>query len=232
MTSRARRASSSGSGSSSKRFSRPRRTPRTRPASCNTRRCFVIAWRVSVEPSVRRAIETRDPRLSFVRSFSRVASPRAANIGAFLRRSRPPLSRLAGDMGLDVLHLLGPAAAVHPERLIAPRRRARVESRLRDDQHRSRRRLFEPELDQRGRLLPVVLLRIHGLPSPRDGELPLRHHLLDLDLHGHVLVAREVEVRSEEHTSELQSLTNIVCRLLLEKKKTATAKNPSTHSTG
>src|SRR5262249_61454979 len=28
------------------------------------------------------------------------------------------------------------------------------------------------------------------------------------------------EVRSEEHTSELQSLTNIVCRLLLEKKKT------------
>src|SRR5258706_5265814 len=37
-------------------------------------------------------------------------------------------------------------------------------------------------------------------------------------------------VRSEEHTSELQSLTNLVCRLLLEKKKThdsppATAQN-------
>src|SRR5258706_2068692 len=28
--------------------------------------------------------------------------------------------------------------------------------------------------------------------------------------------------RSEEHTSELQSLTNLVCRLLLEKKKTYT----------
>src|SRR5262249_59513095 len=28
------------------------------------------------------------------------------------------------------------------------------------------------------------------------------------------------ETRSEEHTSELQSLTNLVCRLLLEKKKT------------
>src|SRR5437016_6899291 len=27
------------------------------------------------------------------------------------------------------------------------------------------------------------------------------------------------ELRSEEHTSELQSLTNLVCRLLLEKKK-------------
>src|SRR5258706_3570808 len=28
-----------------------------------------------------------------------------------------------------------------------------------------------------------------------------------------------VPIRSEEHTSELQSLTNLVCRLLLEKKK-------------
>src|SRR5262249_61921740 len=33
---------------------------------------------------------------------------------------------------------------------------------------------------------------------------------------GHVHVDQE---RSEEHTSELQSLTNLVCRLLLEKKK-------------
>src|SRR5438093_7769841 len=30
-----------------------------------------------------------------------------------------------------------------------------------------------------------------------------------------------VIARSEEHTSELQSLTNLVCRLLLEKKKSA-----------
>src|SRR5438093_5690362 len=29
----------------------------------------------------------------------------------------------------------------------------------------------------------------------------------------------QVRQRSEEHTSELQSLTNLVCRLLLEKKK-------------
>src|SRR5437016_11137056 len=32
-------------------------------------------------------------------------------------------------------------------------------------------------------------------------------------------VRRVALVRSEEHTSELQSLTNLVCRLLLEKKK-------------
>src|SRR5258706_619450 len=43
---------------------------------------------------------------------------------------------------------------------------------------------------------------------PADG-------LADLLL-ARVLVAYE---RSEEHTSELQSLTNLVCRLLLEKKK-------------
>src|SRR5438046_6977667 len=30
---------------------------------------------------------------------------------------------------------------------------------------------------------------------------------------------QRLERRSEEHTSELQSLTNLVCRLLLEKKK-------------
>src|SRR5438093_8692541 len=32
-----------------------------------------------------------------------------------------------------------------------------------------------------------------------------------------------VKHRSEEHTSELQSLTNLVCRLLLEKKKKTTS---------
>src|SRR5258706_1996521 len=41
-------------------------------------------------------------------------------------------------------------------------------------------------------------LRVNGtLPYTKIGDLP----------------------RSEEHTSELQSLTNLVCRLLLEKKK-------------
>src|SRR2546427_3270270 len=33
------------------------------------------------------------------------------------------------------------------------------------------------------------------------------------------------ERRSEEHTSELQSQSNLVCRLLLEKKKKTTQKN-------
>src|SRR5438046_7355551 len=32
-----------------------------------------------------------------------------------------------------------------------------------------------------------------------------------------------LDMRSEEHTSELQSLTNLVCRLLLEKKNPTTA---------
>ena len=36
-------------------------------------------------------------------------------------------------------------------------------------------------------------------------------------------------MRSEEHTSELQSLTNLVCRLLLEKKKKQT--HTQTHNT-
>src|SRR2546427_4768903 len=36
-------------------------------------------------------------------------------------------------------------------------------------------------------------------------------------------------VRSEEHTSELQSQSNLVCRLLLEKKKTKRQNRPTTH---
>src|SRR5256885_15866394 len=35
----------------------------------------------------------------------------------------------------------------------------------------------------------------------------------------HILVIARITKRSEEHTSELQSPCNLVCRLLLEKKK-------------
>src|SRR2546430_11604905 len=38
-----------------------------------------------------------------------------------------------------------------------------------------------------------------------------------------------VEVRSEEHTSELQSQSNLVCRLLLEKKKRHTSRRRVRH---
>src|SRR5437868_13105941 len=44
-------------------------------------------------------------------------------------------------------------------------------------------------------------------------------------VHGAARVARRVaaeDARSEEHTSELQSRFDLVCRLLLEKKKTGT----------
>src|SRR5437016_11638158 len=53
---------------------------------------------------------------------------------------------------------------------------------------------------------------------------------LDKDLQAMgLLMARKgmprTMVRSEEHTSELQSLTNLVCRLLLEKKKQSHSRN-------
>src|SRR2546426_7487455 len=40
-----------------------------------------------------------------------------------------------------------------------------------------------------------------------------------------------LELRSEEHTSELQSPCNLVCRLLLEKKKKNTTNNSETSTT-
>src|SRR5258706_2030219 len=61
-----------------------------------------------------------------------------------------------------------------------------------------RSRLPVPEPEPRfGRVFPQA-----ELPVPHVAPLPLPS-----------------EARSEEHTSELQSLTNLVCRLLLEKKK-------------
>src|SRR2546425_9008786 len=39
------------------------------------------------------------------------------------------------------------------------------------------------------------------------------------DIHAPIRAGSDVAFRSEEHTSELQSLAYLVCRLLLEKKK-------------
>src|SRR5260370_30048274 len=68
------------------------------------------------------------------------------------------------------------------------------------------------ELDQALRLLPG---HVHGL-DPGGGRTFTTPR--DQTLNG-VLWALEDGLRSEEHTSELQSHLNIVCRLLLEKKK-------------
>src|SRR2546425_9532645 len=62
-----------------------------------------------------------------------------------------------------------------------------------------------------------------------DGPLALhagqRAHLADLADHGRPAVPGGG--RSEEHTSELQSLAYLVCRLLLEKKKKRTSHTAS-----
>src|SRR2546425_2230385 len=54
-----------------------------------------------------------------------------------------------------------------------------------------------------------ALLPRDALGEPRDGTTPA----------GDRRARRAPSVRSEEHTSELQSLAYLVCRLLLEKKK-------------
>ena len=67
-----------------------------------------------------------------------------------------------------------------------------------------------------GGSLAIVGLQIHNLRQ-HDEDLSA---VLDLTVqHADEVEGQLVEDRSEEHTSELQSLTNLVCRLLLEKKK-------------
>src|SRR5256886_13901246 len=76
-------------------------------------------------------------------------------------------------------------------------------------------------------------LRVKQARHPRaHARLPLARTVHQV---GNILVLKEDEpellvastLRSEEHTSELQSQSNLVCRLLLEKKK----KKKHTHST-
>src|SRR5438034_6369086 len=64
----------------------------------------------------------------------------------------------------------------------------------------------------KGRQVIAVHLQAHGRTP--DTDRPLRCETMGDD------VAALIGHRSEEHTSELQSHSDLVCRLLLEKKKT------------
>src|SRR3989454_6562866 len=78
-------------------------------------------------------------------------------------------------------------------------------------------------VDETGRVLPPDVLHHFNLSDPEHRELflPIGLHLLAASKE-----TPQIEVpRSEEHTSELQSPCNLVCRLLLEKKKDNTMCN-------
>src|SRR2546430_11867229 len=62
-------------------------------------------------------------------------------------------------------------------------------------------------------IIAVGKFRVHGAD---DGELDAVNAHGFADGRG---AAKKLPARSEEHTSELQSQSNLVCRLLLEKKK-------------
>src|SRR2546427_8681530 len=79
------------------------------------------------------------------------------------------------------------------------------------------------ELDQRPAVAPPGDHDEHrghrAHPAAREDERPREH---DAEVAKQERVERQEpdgERRSEEHTSELQSQSNLVCRLLLEKKK-------------
>src|SRR5262249_56484472 len=83
-----------------------------------------------------------------------------------------------------------------------------------------------------GGLLKAIKL-VHGsLRSGHGEEMLVQQELKALACvrgvrHPYILSMDRFDIlRSEEHTSELQSLTNLVCRLLLEKKKKT---NNTTH---
>src|SRR5258706_12116908 len=74
-----------------------------------------------------------------------------------------------------------------------------------------------PVLDRRHARLDLLFQRRDRLLDRALGiERRRRHHDPQRAIKEAIAALEE---RSEEHTSELQSLTNLVCRLLLEKKK-------------
>src|SRR2546426_2762117 len=86
----------------------------------------------------------------------------------------------------------------------------------------------------RSTLFPyTTLFRSPGALGDRRGARP---QLVGIRIAGREdalgqTVRGEQDVRSEEHTSELQSPCNLVCRLLLEKKKTVPPDVPSVQQT-
>src|SRR5258706_11943399 len=76
----------------------------------------------------------------------------------------------------------------------------------------------------RSTLFPYTTL-FRSLRDELTGEAPRRR--TKRRAHRELARARVRGARSEEHTSELQSLTNLVCRLLLEKKKKKQRQQPA-----
>src|SRR2546430_7449999 len=69
--------------------------------------------------------------------------------------------------------------------------------------------------------LPICFLAVRAAAQESDelGFLEKSFNKMIEEIGGTIsTVQREADERSEEHTSELQSQSNLVCRLLLEKK--------------
>src|SRR2546425_4565403 len=71
----------------------------------------------------------------------------------------------------------------------------------------------------RSTLFPYTTLFRSGLDTRRHPDLALQRFAVEARQHSHTQTEGAGDPRSEEHTSELQSLAYLVCRLLLEKKK-------------
>src|SRR5437016_10804032 len=85
--------------------------------------------------------------------------------------------------------------------------------------------LFRSHVNAEPRTLQHRGPQLHARPErrnclKRDEQRQNEHaHRAFIGRHLRIEIREREQPRSEEHTSELQSLTNLVCRLLLEKKK-------------
>src|SRR2546428_7294518 len=120
---------------------------------------------------------------------------------------------MVGEDGLEILD--SDLAATPGEQLHGP---VRADERIRN---RGSEEVLDlmPEFDEMIGVRQYSFFRVHHSDIV-GGNLQVNHFAILVRNHH---VARERSLcfeRSEEHTSELQSRSDLVCRLLLEKKKT------------
>src|SRR6185312_5524099 len=131
-----------------------------------------MAWRVTLAPPASAVAVSAPPEPSLRTTESRVGSPSAKKTPAAARSG-------AADMFPEVVDLRGPSPFVHAERALAPVSGDPIETGLDDGEARPFGGGLQAKLDQRGRFILGVGLRVDAVGDPAEAEVSLGLDPLD-----------------------------------------------------
>ena len=179
------------SSSSAQMRSRPRRQSRTRPALASACRCLVIAWRVTLAPSLSLAIDKGPSTQSRATTVSRVGSPRAANTGA-ASANLDLVALQASETWRWMLHVcFGPSLIVHTQRLVAASPRDfTIEAQFDNGEQGAPSESSSLNSTASWPRISSRRMNEQAIRVPAIGEIVLGFDEIDLHGHRHVLVSR------------------------------------------